>query len=78
MRIKGYIHRVGNYYAVEIPSLRIDTQGLNLQDAYFMAKDAIESLVFNSQFKVEIKPIDSSKFEVIPNDPSYLVSILGL
>jgi len=43
MKIEGKLIRSGKWRAVEIPLLKIYTQGRIRKDAYRMAKDAIES-----------------------------------
>lgn len=67
------------YWAVEIPSLCLFTQGKSLEDAYEMAKDAVESAVDKKGFKVEIVPHDGSHghfFKIKANKPMDLFAFM--
>jgi DNA-binding XRE family transcriptional regulator len=54
MKIEGKLIRAGKWWAVEIPLLKIYTQGKSRKDAYCMAKDAIESIIDEKDFTVTV------------------------
>jgi len=68
----GHVIKQGKYWAVIIPDLALHTQGLDEEDAYKMAADAIECLVDRSNFRVDIIPKGEGKFEIIPSIQRYL------
>jgi predicted RNase H-like HicB family nuclease len=72
MRIEGMITpprgRKNRFWAVEMPLLEIYTQGHSREDAYRMARDAIESLVNKRGFSVTITPMKGNGFEVYSDD----------
>ncbi len=66
------------YWAVEIPLLDIHTQGKSKVDAYFMAKDAVETLVDKKGFEMICSPSKGNRFMLSANDPAAFVAfILG-
>ena len=67
MRFEGYLVKSGKFWAVEIPLLHIHTQGRSRKDAYAMAKDAIESLLEEKEFKVRIHPGQADTFAIEAN-----------
>lgn len=73
MKFQGKIKQVGKYWAVEIPSLCIHTQGKSEKDAYFMAKDAIEELVNKKGFEITVFPGSKGNFTVEANDNKIMV-----
>ncbi len=68
LELEGLLHHPeppkNKYWSVEIPVLEIYTQGKTQSDAYRMAKDAIESLVEEKNFCVEVTPISDQKFKI--------------
>ena len=80
MKPIGKLRKVGRYWAVEIPSLSIFTQGTSKKDAYEMAKDAIEVTADKKGFEVMICPLDSSglinSFSVESNDPKVIFGLM--
>ena len=74
MRIEGYIEKSDKYWAVSIPLLLIYTQGKSKKNAYEMAKDAIEELVDEKGFSVDIHPSTSLSFSVGSNNESMLMA----
>ncbi|MBI3535520.1 MAG: helix-turn-helix transcriptional regulator [Deltaproteobacteria bacterium] len=66
------------YWCVEIPLLEIYTQGESKSDAYFMAKDAVETLVAKKGFKMICAPGKGNRFMLTANDPvTFVAFILG-
>ena len=77
MQIEGRLEKCKNYWAVSIPLLLIYTQGKNKKEALMMAKDAIECLVEEKNFKVDVYlGSDSSTFNVSANDESQLMAFI--
>jgi predicted RNase H-like HicB family nuclease len=62
------------YWEVRIPALGVFTQGKSEKDAYAMAADAIETLVEQEGFRVEVAPLGGRRFIVSANDPTPLIA----
>jgi len=76
MRFPGQVFREGKFWAIEVPILGVYTQGLSLQDAYFMIADAIESLVFKDGFKITVHPGEDGHFEIEAPDTAALIAFM--
>ena len=76
MRFAGRVTKDGKYWAIEVPILRVYTQGLSKKDAYFMIADAIEMLVDKEGFKVDVYPGKGEYFEVGSKDTAALAALL--
>lgn len=79
MRFEGYLMKPGKgekYWGVEIPAFGIYTQGKSPKDAYWMAKDAIETVIDRPPFAVKIEPVGELTFCITPNDPRPLIALL--
>ena len=75
MKIEGKLIRAGKWWAVEIPLLQIYTQGKSRKDAYFMAKDAIESIMDNPGFTVTVTERPADTFMVGSSDDTLLMAL---
>jgi len=75
MKIEGKLDRSGSWWAVEIPLLKIFTQGRSKKDAYCMAKDAIESIVDEKKFTVNVTPGPADTFMVGSNNEVLLMAL---
>jgi predicted RNase H-like HicB family nuclease len=68
MRFEGRVYKPtlkkDRFWGVEIPILHIHTQGTSRKDAYAMAADAIESLIYRKGFKVKIYPGEGNTFTI--------------
>ena len=71
--VKG---RGDRHWGVEIPSIGVYTQGKTKQEAYFMARDAVEMLVDKNDFEVTIEPDRGLGFFVVPSDISPILSLI--
>jgi hypothetical protein len=80
MRFEGKVYRPASkkdrFWGVGIPILHIHTQGTSRKDAYVMAADAIESLVYRKSFKVKIYPGESDTFTIDSNDSALLIALM--
>lgn len=76
MRLAGRMIRVGRYWAIEVPSLGVATQGRTKREAYEMIADAIESLVNKKGFKVNVFPGKDLYFEIGTPRVGVLVALL--
>jgi predicted RNase H-like HicB family nuclease len=76
MRFEGRTWKEGQDWLVEVPMLDVLTQGESEEDAYAMAKDAIESLVGKPDFEVTIHQGLEGRFEVSANDQHEWVAFL--
>ncbi len=78
MKIRGQLvkEKKDKYWGVEIPSIGIYTQGKTKKEAYFMAKDAIETLVNKANFNVNIEPNNGLHFFVVPNKIGPLLALI--
>ena len=74
MRIEGKLKKAGKWWAVEVPLLSVFTQAKTKKEAYEMVADAIESLVDEKGFKVNVLPADDHSFSIGANDESKLVA----
>lgn len=72
MKIEGRVTKPrgpkNKYWGVTIPLIGIHTQGKSKEDAYAMAKDAVESLVDKRGFKVTVTPTRGNGFTVESKD----------
>jgi hypothetical protein len=68
MRFKGKVWKLKSHWLVEVPSLDIMTQGKTKQEALLMVADAIETLVNQPLFKIEVKAGRGSEIEVGSDD----------
>ena len=75
MRIEGKLVKSGNWWAVEIPLLRIFSQGKTKKEAFFMAKDAVECLLDDTSIDVSVSDIGNNAFCVSATDESALMSL---
>ena len=76
MRFEGYLVKSGKFWSVEIPLLHIHTQGRSRKDAYAMAKDAIESLLEEKEFKVRIHPGQADTFAIEASELSPFIAFM--
>ena len=75
MRVEGKLVKSGNWWAVEIPLLRIFSQGKTKKEAFFMAKDAVECLLDDTSIDVSVSDIGNHAFCVSASDESALMSL---
>lgn len=75
MNIEGTLIRKGAWWAVEIPLLKIYTQGRSRKDAYCMAKDAIESIIDEKSFTVSVTAGPADTFMVGSNNEVLLMAL---
>jgi predicted RNase H-like HicB family nuclease len=75
MKIEGTLIRTGSWWAVEIPLLKIFTQGRSRKDAYAMAQDAIESIIDENGFTVSVTPGPADTFMVGSSNDTLLMAL---
>lgn len=76
MRFAGRVFKAGKYWAIEIPILNVATQGSSKREAFFMIKDAIESLINKKGFEVDVFPGKKEYFEIGSSDWPVLAAFL--
>ena len=76
MRFAGRVFKVGEHWAVEVPLLDIVTQGRTKKDALEMIADAVEALVNNPGFRLDVFPGTGEYFEVGSGDQATLTALL--
>ncbi len=80
MRIEGRIFksgRTGRFWAVEIPLLGVHTQGRTKDEAFEMAKDAVELIVDRDGFEAQIAPKQAAgEFLVLSNNTKYMIATI--
>jgi hypothetical protein len=78
MRFEGRIwkDKGSRYWLIEVPLLDITTQGTSKDDAYCMIADAIECLVNQKGFKVDVYPLCSESFTVGANRESVMIALM--
>ena len=66
MRFEGRVwkDKGSKYWLVEVPLLDIMTQGTSKDNAYDMIADAIEGLINQKGFKIDVRPLGSESFTV--------------
>lgn len=62
------------YWEVKIAELGVFTQGKSEKDAYAMAADALETLVDEKGFRVEVTPLGGGRFLATAGDPTPLIA----
>lgn len=75
MKIEGKFIRSGKWWAVEIPLLKIYTQGRSRKDACRMAKDAIEAIIDEKGFTVTVNPGPADTFVVGSSNDTLLMAL---
>jgi len=75
MKIEGKLIPAGKWWAVEIPLLKIFTQGKSRKDAYFMAKDAIEAIIDEESFTVSVTKGSADTFMVGSSNDTLLMAL---
>ena len=78
MRLLGKIwkSKTSCFWLIEVRDLDLLTQGETKKDAYELMKAAIEELVDEKNFKVEIHPEDASNFTVAANASGPFLALL--
>jgi len=78
MLFEGKIHakkKGENFYSVELPELGVFTQGKNIKDCYKMVKEAVELMVDEKGFKIEVIPVSKTKFMISGSDLRPLMAL---
>lgn len=80
MRFEGYLTKPdgkkNRYWGVEIPILHIYTQGKSRKDALAMAKDAIETVLENKEFRARVHPQEGDTFTVDSDNPTAFIAFM--
>lgn len=76
MRLVGRVFKNDGYWAIEVPILDVVTQGRTKKEAFEMIADAIESLVNEKGFKLDVFAGKDSYFEVGSSDVAALTAFL--
>ncbi len=76
MKIEGRLHKIGKFWAVEVPLLLVHTQGRSKKEALRMAEDAVETIVDTAGFKAEAQLVDDSRFVIGANDDQPLFATI--
>ena len=76
MKIEGKLHKLGKFWAVEIPLLLIHTQGRSQKEALEMAKDAIETVVEKVGFKAQAELADGTRLIIGASDEQSLFATI--
>lgn len=78
MRFEGRIwkDKCSKYWLVEVPLLDVMTQGTSKNDAYSMISDAIEGLVNQKGFRVDVRPLDRESFTVGASQESAMIALM--
>ncbi len=78
MKLEGRIWKSGTskYWLAEVADLDLVTEGRSRADAAAMLRDAVESLVAEERFKVEVAFGESGRCTVGSNDDARLVALL--
>jgi hypothetical protein len=76
MRFEGRVwkDKGSKYWLIEVPLLDVMTQGTSKENAYYMIADAIECLVNQKGFKVNVRARES--FTVGANRESLMIALM--
>lgn len=78
MKIEGKVNRAGRHWAVEIPALRIHTQGTSRTDALEMGLDAVQ--LHADELEVDIQltvdPGSGNDFYIVSDDVAGLLAFV--
>ena len=75
MKIEGRLNKSGKWWAVEVPLLLIYTQGKTKKEAYVMAADAVEALIDEKGFTVNVTEGPDNTFSIGASNDSVLMSL---
>jgi len=76
MRLAGQVFKTDGFWAIEVPILDVITQGRTKKEAFEMIADAIEALVNQRGFKVEVFVGKDSYFEIGSPQVAVLTALL--
>ena len=78
MRFEGRIwkDKGSKYWLIDVPLLDVMTQGTSKDDAYSMIADAIESLVNQKGFKVDVRPLGSESFTLGASQENAMIALM--
>ncbi len=76
MRFEGNIWKEKKHWLVEVPILDVMTQGRTRKEALAMLGDAIEALVDQKGFKVDVYPVDRHCLEVGSRDVATIIAFM--
>jgi len=76
MRLGGRVWKDGRTWLIEVPLLDVMTQGRSRKDALVMIADAIEVLVNEAGFKVDVYAGRADRFEIGSANVGALVALM--
>jgi hypothetical protein len=78
MRFEGRVwkDKGSKYWLIEVSLLDVIIQGTSKENAYYMIADAIESLVNQKGFKINVRPLSSEFFTVGSSYESTMIALM--
>ena len=76
MRLKAQLRKDGNHWLIESKELDLMTQGRTRKEAVIMLKDAVESLVNDEGFNINIEDVDQGDVFFSSNNVSILLALM--
>lgn len=78
MRFEGRVwkDKGSRYWLAEVPLLDVMTQGTTKNNAYGMIVDAIQSLINEKGFRVDIRPVNGESFTVGANRETSFIALM--
>jgi hypothetical protein len=78
MRFEGRVwkDKGSKYWLIEVSLLDVTTQGTSKENAYYMIADAIEGLVNQKGFKVNVRPLSGDSFTVGAGCESAMIALM--
>src|SRR5882757_1873749 len=76
MRLIGHITKLGRYWAADVPTVGVHTQGTSYRDAKEMIADAIESLVDRKGFQVTVEDLGRGDVSVTASDSAVFAAFV--
>jgi hypothetical protein len=74
MRFAGHVTRAGRWWAIEVADLGAFSQGKTKREAYAMICDAIEAMIGQPGFSVDVHRGTGGYFEIGSSDDATLVA----
>ncbi len=78
MRFEGRARKdkTSKYWLADVPLLDIVTQGTSKEGAYRMMADAIETLVHQKRFKIDVRPMGNEFFTIGASQEGVLIALM--
>lgn len=76
MKFEGRVYKSKSFWLAEIPALDLMTQGKTRKEALVMIKDALELLVNERGFSVDVLEQEKNIFHIVSQDTKPLLALM--